>query len=373
VVQVSLYGHLYEVATFRSDSAYLDGRHPSSVTFCSPEEDARRRDFTINGMFYDPIADRLIDYVRGRSDIRKRVIRTIGNPISRFEEDKLRMLRAIRLSCSLGFKIIPDTWNAIRKLAANILQVSAERIRDELAKLFTGPNPDAGLDLLYDSGLLDHILPEMSETRHIPQQPELPAGANVFAHSRTALGLLRNSSPALVFGTVLHDVGKPSTFSEDNNQCFKAHAEVGAQLVETICRRLKMSNREIDQIVDLVRTHMSFLPAVQMAQSKLKRLLFKSNIDDHLELYRVNCLSNGERLDNHSKYLDMLRELKKMPREAPLLSGRDLIAMGYPPGPAFAEILRKVEDLQLEGILRTREDAVEFVKNYVPEKEQEHT
>jgi len=373
VVQVSLYGNLYEVATFRSDSEYLDGRHPSTVTFCGPEEDARRRDFTINGMFYDPIADRLIDYVRGRSDIQKRVIRTIGNPISRFEEDKLRMLRAIRLSCSLGFEIIPDTWNAIQKLASKILQVSAERIRDELTKLFIGPNPDVGLDLLYDGGLLDHILPEMAETRHIPQQPESLTGMNVFAHSRTALGLLRNSSTALAFGTLLHDVGKPSTFSEDKTQCFKSHAKVGAKIVETICRRLKMSNREVDKVVDLVRTHMNFFPAAQMPLSKLKRLLFKSNIGDHLELYRVNCLSNRKSLDNHSRYLDILRELNQKPKQPPLIGGKDLIEMGYLPGPVFAEILRKVEDLQLDGILRTRKDAVDFVKTHIPEEGKNQT
>jgi len=209
VIQVHMYGRAYEVATFRSDNAYLNGRHPSSVTFSGPEQDAHRRDFTINGLFYDPAAERLIDYVHGRKDIKNRLIRTIGNPAMRFAEDKLRMLRAIRLACSLDFKIAPGTWEAIQKLAPEILQVSAERIRDELLKLLIGPTPDIGLDLLHESGLLTHVLPEVEAMRGIPQFPESASKGDVFANTKTALAMIRKPSTVLALGTLLHNIGMP--------------------------------------------------------------------------------------------------------------------------------------------------------------------
>jgi tRNA nucleotidyltransferase/poly(A) polymerase len=366
VIQVPMYGHVYEVATFRRDDAYFDGRHPSSVSFCGPEQDALRRDFTINGMFYDPIADRLIDYVRGRYDIQDRLIRTIGDPVARFTEDKLRMLRAVRLSCNIGFQIIPETWDAITKLAPDITQVSWERIRDELTRLFIGPAPDAGLDLLRASGLLGHILPEVAAMSGVPQPTELLPEADVFAHTKGSLALLRKPSPVLAFGVLLHDVGKPSVYSRDKNAGFGGHAQIGAMISKEICRRLRMSNGEIDQIVDLVHTHMEFEKIGTMRKSELIRLLRKPNISDHMELFRIDCLSGGKGLEAYSAFLEKLREFKSKPANLPLIRGEDLIALGYSPGPIFSEILRLVEDLQLEGILRTREETIKCITSTFP-------
>ncbi len=366
VVQVSMYGRMYEVATFRRDNAYMDGRHPTSVSFCGPEQDALRRDFTINGLFYDPIADRLIDYVRGKHDIQKKLLRTIGDPHARFAEDKLRMLRAIRLSCGLGFTITPETWIAIQEHAQEILQVSWERIRDELAGLFTGRTPDAGLNLLRESGLLTYILPEIDRMWGVPQSPGSLLETDVFAHTGNALGMLRNPSIVLAFGTLLHDVGKPPAYSSENPRCYSGHAQLGSEICEDICRRLRMSNHEISYIADLVRAHADFFRHGEMRQSDLKRLLKKENIEDHLELLRVNCLSSQRGTETHLFYLKQLEELKNKPAAPPLITGKDLVEMGYPPGPVFAEILSTIEDLQLEGTLKTREEALRHVKITFP-------
>jgi poly(A) polymerase len=366
VVQVLMYGRAYEVATFRSDNTYVDGRHPSSVLFCGPEQDALRRDFTINGLFYDPIVGRLIDYVRGKCDIQNRLIRTIGNPGARFAEDKLRMLRAIRLSCELGFKIASETWSGIQEHAPEILKVSWERIRDELVRLLTGRTPDIGLTLLRESGLLIQILPDIDRMWGTPQSPESFPEIDVFTHTRTALGMLRTPSVALAFGTLLHDVGKPRAYSSDKFPCYDGHAQLGAEIGEQICRRLRMSNQEIGCIIDLVRTHMDFYNPGEMRQSDLIRLLSKENIADHLELFRVNCLSNHRGLETYSGYLKQLEENE--PKAPPLITGKDLIEMGYSPGPVFAEILRVIEDLQIEGVLRTRDEALQHVKLSFPKE-----
>ncbi len=366
VIQVPMYGHIYEVATFRSDNSYIDGRHPSSIAFSGPEQDALRRDFTINGLFYDPVADRLIDYVRGKTDLQQKLIRTIGDPGVRFAEDKLRMLRAIRFSCSLGFRIAPDTWNAIQRIAPDILQVSWERIRDELTKIITGTDPGTGLDLLHKSGLLIHILPELAALGGIPQSSDTPSEANVFVHTRNALAILREPSTVLAFGTLLHDVGKASTYSEDRQKCFDGHAQSGGKISKEICHRMRMSNEEATQIADLVSTHMDFLPPGEISEGAVRRLLRKSNIDDHLELYRANCLSSKRSLEVYLHYVQKLKECMLEPVSAPLLKGEDLIEMGYSPGPIFREILQAVEDLQHEGILRTREDALKHVRDSFP-------
>lgn len=361
-----MYGHAYEVATFRSDREYLDGRHPSSVAFSGPEQDALRRDFTINGLFFDPVADRLIDYVHGKSDIQRRLIRTIGDPQVRFAEDKLRMLRAIRLSCNLGFKIVPETWNAIQKIAPDILQVSWERIRDEVVRLFTGPAPDIGLNLLHESNLLMQILPEVAAMRGVSESPASLSRSDVFTHTRNALAMLRKPSSVLALGTLLHDVGKPATYSEDVQKCFEGHAQLGGKISEEICRRLRMSNEQTGQITDLVLTHMDFLQAGEMRESILRKLFRKPNIADHLELFRVNCLSSQRDLEAYSNYLRKLKEFNLEPVAAPLLTGEDLIEIGYSPGPIFKSILQTIEDLQLEGTLRTREDAIQHVKAFFP-------
>jgi poly(A) polymerase len=368
VVQVLMYGRTYEVATFRSDSSYIDGRHPSAISFCGPEEDALRRDFTINGLFYDPVADRLIDYVRGKHDIQNRLLRTIGDPGERFAEDKLRMLRAVRLSCELDFRIVPETWSAIQEHAGEILQVSWERIRDELVQLFTGRNPGTGLDLLRESGLLAYLLPEIQKMDGIPQTLESRSEIDVFTHTRTVLGMLRKPPVVLAFGALLHDVGKPPAYSPDESGTYDKHAQLGAAISAEICRRLRMSNQEINGVVDLVHFHMDFYKPGDMRKSDLKRLLKKENIGDHLELFRVNCLSNHKGLEIHSDYLKQLEAQKNEPAALPLITGTDLVEMGYSPGPIFTDILRAIEDLQLEGTLQTREEALMYVKMSFPRK-----
>lgn len=361
VVQVHLYGHIYEVATFRQDSAYIDGRHPSSVTFSGPEQDALRRDFTINGLFYDPIADRLIDYVRGKRDIKNKLIRTIGVPAERFGEDKLRMLRALRFACNLGFKIAPETWEAIRNHAPDILQVSWERIRDELTKLFAGANPGDGLELLRASGLLAHILPEVDATAGVPAVPN-DLGGDVFEHTRTTLALLRKPSLTLLIGTLLHDVGKPAAYRENRTDPFQDHAGMGAEIARNVCRRLRMSNEDTDRIADLVAAHEEFKQAGAMRENALRRLCRKPDLMDHLELLRANCLSNRAKPDSYSYCLKKFRQYEQEPAQMPLVNGDDLIGLGIAQGPLFRTILQAVEDLQMEGILRTREEAIRHIE-----------
>ncbi len=367
VIQVRMYGHAYEVATFRSDGTYLDGRHPSSVTFSGPLQDARRRDFTVNGLFYDPVAERVIDYVHGRADLQHRIIRTIGDPAERFAEDKLRLLRAIRLACDLDFQIAPNTWDSVRKLAADILQVSWERIRDEIIRLLTGPAPDRGLDLLRESGLLSHILPEVEAMCGIPQPMEFHPEGNVFLHTQRAVAMLRKPSAVLALGTLLHDVGKPSTYSVEDRIRFNRHDELGARIAEVICRRLKMSNENIEQVVDLVSNHLCFLNVRNMRESTLRKFLSKPNFSDHLELHRVDCLSSHRDLEAYRFCRQKLEEYKHKSLEIlPLINGQDLIDLGYHPGPIFKEILQTIEDLQLEGDIQTREQALEQVKHAFP-------
>ncbi len=367
VVQVRLYGHAYEVTTFRTEGPYLDGRRPSSVTFSSPEQDARRRDFTVNGLFYDPTAKRIIDYVRGKADILKKIIRTIGRPEDRFAEDKLRMLRAVRFACSMDFTIEPVTWQAIRQHADEIKLVSWERIRDETLKLLTGPDPSRGLDLLQESGLLRWIMPEVEAMRGVAQPPEYHPEGDVYVHTKLALGLLRRPSPELALATLLHDVGKPPTFSLEERIRFDGHVELGARMAADICRRLKLSNDRTERVVDLVLHHLRFMHVKEMRQSTLKRFLSKQNFRDHLELHRVDCLSSHRDLEGYRFCLEKLRELEREPPpQEPLVRGDALIALGYKPGPLFKQILRTVEDMRLEGTIRTKEEALEQIRQLFP-------
>jgi poly(A) polymerase len=367
VVQVRLYGHAYEVTTFRTEGPYLDGRRPSSVSFSSPEQDARRRDFTINGLYYDPVAKRVIDYVRGKADIHSRIIRTIGRPEDRFAEDKLRMLRAVRFACSLDFDIEPATWEAIREHSGEINQVSWERIRDEILKLLTGPDPSRGLDLLHESGLLKWIMPEVEAMRGVPQPPDYHPEGDVYTHTKLALGLLRRPSPELALATLLHDVGKPPTYSVEERIRFDGHVELGAHMAADICRRLRLSNDQTAQVVDLVLHHLRFMHVKEMRGSTLKRFLSKQNFRNHLELHRVDCLSSHRDLEGYRYCLEKLRELEREPppRE-PLVRGDDLIGLGYEPGPLFKQILRAVEDMRLEGTVETREQALEQIRKLFP-------
>ncbi|NWG12501.1 MAG: CCA tRNA nucleotidyltransferase, partial [Acidobacteria bacterium] len=326
VVQVKLYGRGYEVATFRTEGPYLDGRHPSSVEFATPVQDAHRRDFTVNALFYDPITDRVIDYVRGKADIRNRLIRTVGEPEARFNEDKLRMLRAVRFACSLGFRIEGRTWEAIREHAREITGVSGERIRDEILKILTGPDPARGLDLLSDSGLLRWVLPEVEAMRGVPQPREYHPEGDVFTHTRLALSFLRKPSPTLALATLLHDIGKPPTYAEEERIRFDGHVEVGARMAAEICRRLRLSNDQMEQIVDLIVHHLRFMHVKDMRVSTLRRFMAKPNFRDHLEMHRVDCMSSHRDMDSYRYCLGRLDELSRQPAPlVPLLRGRDLI------------------------------------------------
>jgi tRNA nucleotidyltransferase/poly(A) polymerase len=367
VVQVRMYGRPYEVTTFRSEGPYLDGRHPSGVTFCGPEEDVRRRDFTINGILFDPVSGQVIDYVDGRSDLCRKILRAIGDARDRFEEDRLRMMRAVRLACDLDFEIEPRTWEAVKRLSSRVLDVSAERIRDELLKILTGPAPGRGLDLLQESGLLHTILPEVEAMRGIEQPPEFHPEGDVFVHTRLALGLLHKPSAILAMGTLLHDVGKPPTFAVKDRIRFDGHVEAGMRIAGDVCRRLRMSNQETEQIVALVQHHLRFMHVMEMRESTLTRFLRIPHFDDHLELHRADCLSSHRDLTYYRFCADALRELRSSPEPLPpLISGNDLIAMGYTPGPRFREILEAVEDLQIEKQLHTPEEAMEYVRRAFP-------
>jgi poly(A) polymerase len=359
-------GFQFEVATFRSDDAYIDGRHPSAVHFSSPEEDAQRRDFTINGMFYDPVAEKVIDLVGGGADIDAKLVRAIGDPARRFAEDRLRMLRAVRFATVLDYQIDKKTWDALVANAASINQISAERIREELVSIFVSPNRVRGWDLLDSSGLIAAILPELEAMKGVLQPEQFHPEGDVFVHTRLMLQLLPdNVSIPLVFAVLFHDVAKPvtATVDETGRIRFNEHDRIGAQMTEAIMRRLRLSSAEIEATVEMVRQHMVFKDVPNMRVAKLKRFMARPTFDDELELHRVDCESSHRMLDNYEFLLRKRQEFANEPIiPAPLVRGDDLIALGLKPGPKFGKILESVETRQLEGTLRTREEALEWVK-----------
>ena len=359
-------GFQFEVATFRCDDAYVDGRHPSSVRFSSPEEDARRRDFTINGMFYDPVAEKLIDLVGGQADIAANLVRAIGDPAQRFAEDRLRMLRAVRFATVLGYEIDKATWHALLANAASINQISAERIRDELVRIFLPPNRVRGWDLLDASGLMGAVLPELEAMKGVLQPEQFHPEGDVFVHTRLMLSLLRGEvSVPLVFAVLFHDVAKPVTarVDETGRIRFNEHDRIGAQMTEAIMRRLRFSGDEIEATVEMVRQHMVFKDVPKMRVAKLKRFMARPTFAEELELHRVDCESSHRMLDNYEFLLHKREEFANEPIiPPPLVRGNDLIALGLKPGPRFGEILEAVETRQLEGTLRTREEALDWVK-----------
>ena len=366
VVLVVAEGRDYQVATFRSDGAYLDGRHPRSVTFTSPEGDAKRRDFTINGLFYDPIEEKVLDFVGGRKDLDTRTLRAIGNPAERFAEDKLRLLRGVRLAAMLDFTIESETWNALRAGAPTIRDVSAERVRDELVKIFSSPQRVRGFDLLDASGLMAEILPELVPLKGCEQPPDFHPEGDVFVHTRLMLALLPEEvSVPLVFATLFHDLGKPPTMERDptGRIRFNGHESVSAQMTEKIMRRLRFSNEEIEATTAIVQNHMVFKDVQHMRVSRLKRFLARSTFDDELELHRVDCLGSHGNLDNYEFLKRRREEFAHEPLiPPPLVTGHDLIAMGWKPGPKFRSVLDAVQVRQLEGSLCTREEALAWVK-----------
>ena len=360
-----------EVATFRSDIGYSDGRHPDEVRFTKdPREDVQRRDFTINGMMLDPIANEVLDFVGGQDDLNAGIIRAIGEPEHRFAEDKLRMLRAVRFASRFGYVIEPATFAAVRKLAPQIEQVSRERVRDELTKMLIEGRARPAFLLLDEAGLLHEILPEIEAMKGVEQPPQFHPEGDVFVHTLLLLEDLPQPCPAtLAWGALLHDVGKPPTFRVAPDRIrFDDHVNVGVKMAEEICRRLRFSNEEADQILALIANHMRFAHVRQMNQSTLKRFLRLPHFEQHLDLHRLDCLASHRNLASYEFVREKLRETPpKDLRPAPLVSGNDLIAAGYAPGPRFKEILAAVEDGQLEGRLSSKEQALEYVGRNFPE------
>jgi poly(A) polymerase len=356
----------FEVATFRSDGAYLDGRHPVAVNFASPEEDARRRDFTINGMFFDPPNDAVIDFVGGREDLSARLVRAIGDPAQRFAEDRLRLLRAVRFAAVLDFEIEAATWEAVVRAADTIGEISAERIRDELVRIFLSAHRTRGWDLLDASGLMKEILPEIEALKGCKQPPQFHPEGDVFQHTRLMLQLLPNEvSLPLVLSVLFHDIGKPPTSSvdEEGRIRFNGHDRIGAEMTEGLMQRLRFSRAEIDATVEAVRQHMVFKDVTNMRIARLKRFMARPTFADELELHRVDCASSHGMLDNYDFLQRKQEEFSNEPIiPPPLVRGDDLIALGLKPGPSFGEILEAVETRQLEGTLRDREEALAWVR-----------
>jgi len=364
-----------EVATFRSDGAYLDGRHPAEVRFAtSAREDVLRRDFTINGMMLDPVLQRatcsltssLLDYVGGQNDLRDGIVRAIGEPQRRFEEDKLRMLRAVRFAARFDYAIDPATEQAMRELAPGIAQVSRERVRDELTRMLTEGHARRAFELLDRVGLLRQVLPEIDRLHGVEQPPEYHPEGDVWIHTLLLLEKLRAGvAPTLAWGALLHDVGKPATFSHEppDRIRFNGHVEVGVRIAHEILRRLRFSNEDCTQILSLVENHMRFGDVEKMKESTLKRFFRLPRFDEHLELHRIDCLSShGDlRLYEFAK-----RRREELPEEAVrpalLVTGRDLIAAGYAPGPRFKAMLALAEDAQLEGRIQSTDEGLELIR-----------
>ena len=359
-----------EVATFRSDISYSDGRHPDQVRFSrDPREDVARRDFTINGMLLDPVSGEVIDFVGGKKDLAAGVIRTIGDPELRFAEDKLRMLRAVRFAARFGYVIDAGTFEAIKKLADEVRLVSRERVRDELTRMLTEGQGHKAFLLLDESRMLGHVLPEIAAMKGVAQPPEFHPEGDVFVHTLLLLDNLPCPCPAtLAWGALLHDVGKPPTFRVAPDRIrFDDHAEVGVKMAEQICRRLRFSNDDAAQILALVGNHMRFGQATLMKESTLKKFMRMPAFDEHLALHRADCLASHRNLATY-EFVQQRRAAippEKM-RPSPLVTGHDLIREGHVPGPKFRQILNAVEDAQLEGRLLSRAAALEFVRREFP-------
>jgi poly(A) polymerase len=360
-----------EVATFRSDGLYTDGRHPNEVVYTKEaREDVQRRDFTINGLLLDPTTNQVLDYVGGLGDLRAGMVRTIGAPERRFGEDKLRMLRAVRFAARFGYRVDPQTMRTIPELAPQMAQVSRERVRDELTKMLTEGQARRAFELLDESRLLPEVLPEIERMKGVAQPPQFHPEGDVWVHTLLMLGMLKpGGSRTLAWGALLHDAGKPPTFRVAPDRIrFDGHVEVGVALAQEIGRRLRMSSNDMRQIEALVANHMRFADGFKMKPSTLKRFLRLPRFAEHLEMHRIDCLASHGDL---SIYDFLRRKLEELPpeeiRPAPLLTGHDLIALGYGPGPRFKEILTAVEDAQLEGRLRTKAEALEFVRREFPD------
>jgi poly(A) polymerase len=368
VILIPRDGLKVEVATFRSDMGYSDGRHPDSVVYSrTPQEDVQRRDFTINGLLMRHDTSEVLDYVGGQADLKAKVIRAIGEPDRRFTEDKLRMMRAVRFAARFGFEIETETFRAIRRHVAEIHQVSPERLREELTKMLTEGVARRAFELLDETWLLRQVLPEIAAMKGVEQPRQFHPEGDVWIHTRMMLeGLPADAFPTLAWGVLLHDVGKPPTFqsaAETGDRIrFNKHVEVGVRMAEAICKRLRFSNEDTEQILALVDNHMKFGAVEEMRASTLKKFVRLPRFEEHLALHRLDCLSSHRHLESYEfvqRFLEVTPPEQVRPER--LLTGDDLQAMGFRPGPLFSQILRALEDAQLEGQLRTREEAEAFV------------
>jgi putative nucleotidyltransferase with HDIG domain len=370
VVLVEIGGIVTEVATFRNDGAYSDGRHPDAVRFsASPEEDVRRRDFTINGLMLDPANDSVLDWVNGVADLRAGLVRAIGEPHRRFEEDKLRMLRAVRFAARFGFAIEAGTERAMQELAAEISQVSRERVRDELTRMLTEGQARRAFELLDATGLLLQVLPEVARLKGVEQPPQFHPEGDVWIHTRMMLEGLPAGCPAtLAWGVLLHDIGKPATFRVAPDRIrFDGHVEVGVGIAAEILRRLRFSNEDTNQILALIENHMRFGDVRRMKESTLKRFFRLEGFEEHLALHRLDCVSSHGSLESYEFAKERFEAVpEEVVRPVLLLTGRDLIDAGYRPGPEFKEMLRVAEDAQLEGLIHNQQDALALVAEKWP-------
>jgi poly(A) polymerase len=365
VVRVLVDEESYEVATFRQDGPYKDGRHPESVRFATAEEDAQRRDFTVNGLFYDPVAERLIDYVGGEADLKAGIIRAIGNPLDRFTEDHLRLLRAIRFAAKLMFKIELKTWDTICAQATLIRSVSAERIRDELNKIWTAPKPEIGLDLLDRSGLLKEVLPDIAALHGVDQPPQFHPEGDVYEHTRLMLSKVRKPDLELALSILFHDVGKKPTMTVDETGRirFNEHESVGARMAEEIMTGLRYDNKTIGIVREAVQHHMQFKDVPRMRVSTLKRMMSREHFDLEMELHRIDCQSSHGDLRHYDFLKQQLETMTTDEINPPsLITGRDLLAMGLMPGREVGKILEAIRVAQLDGTVQTQAEALALAR-----------
>lgn len=358
----------FEVATFRSDEQYSDGRHPDHVVFSDPMEDARRRDLTINGLFFDPGNSEILDYVNGREDLKNQIIRTIGDPVLRFQEDYLRLLRTVRFAARFAFSIEKHTWQALKVHADKILVVSRERIFQELNKMLLGPSPEKAISLLDESGLLKVILPEVHLLKGVEQPEEFHPEGDVFIHTIQTLSYLKNPTQTTVWSALLHDIGKPATQKFSDRIRFNNHHRVGALKAKKVLQRLKCSRTLINEVFDCVDNHMNFMNVSRMRLSTLKKFLSRSTLNDELELHKADCLASHGNIDNYT----FLQEQKKVMeakaiQPEPLIKGKDLIELGLKPGSIFGVILNQVYDLQLEETIVSAQGAIDWVRDHYKE------
>jgi len=373
-VMVVLKGEFqFQVATFRAEGDYRDGRHPERVVFGDAMADANRRDFTVNGLFYDPILDKLHDWVGGEADLRAKIIRTIGAPSERFAEDHLRLLRAVRFAAQLEFQIEPGTFQAVKASAARIREISAERVRDELIKLFQAPHASRGLELLRESNLLAQVIPELAATIACQQSPDYHPEGSVFNHLVLMLKHLpEGADPSLPWAVLLHDIAKPVTASTDpqtGSIHFYGHERIGAEMAQEILGRLRFPHKQMEEIITAVQCHMQFKDALQMRKSTLRRMLMRPTFPLELDLHRLDCLGSHGQLDVYDFLVEQARELEKVPEiRPPLLKGEDLIALGMQPGPEMGAVLAEVREKQLQDELKSQADALAWVKERLGDK-----